>query len=99
MTLPNLNGKQFINTKNDYYYVNTLEINIRIILQPVNPLNWIGNDSELPSYRSQSMNSTTNRCSIKKVETENYETHFLFFTTEKKKRELLPLAQGSGFLP
>lgn len=90
MTLRNLNGKQFINTKNDHYYVNTLEINIRIILQPVNPLNWIGNDSELPSYRSQSMNSTTNRCSIKKVETENYEAYFLFFTTKKKKESYCP---------
>lgn len=51
--LSNLNGKQFVNIKNDDDdYVNTLEINIRIILQPVNPLRWIENDSGLPIYRS-----------------------------------------------
>lgn len=32
MTLSYLNGKQFINTKNDHYYVNTLEVDIKIIL-------------------------------------------------------------------
>lgn len=54
MTHSSLNGKQFINTKNgDYHYVNTLEINIRIILQPVNPLNWVENDPKLPIYRGQ----------------------------------------------
>lgn len=61
MTLSYLNGKQFINTKNDYYYVNTLEVDIKIILQPVNSLNWIGNDSELPIYRSQNTNGKTKK--------------------------------------
>lgn len=51
--LSNLNGKQFVNIKNDDDdYINTLEVNIRIILQPVNPLNWIENNSEPPIYRS-----------------------------------------------
>lgn len=79
MTCSYLNGKQFINTKNDYYYVNTLEINIRIILQPINSFNWIGNDSELPIYRLQKYKLYHKQLQYKESRNKNYEAYFLHY--------------------
>lgn len=81
-------GKQSTNTKNDSYYVNTLEVS-KIIPQAVNSLNWIGNDSELPIDRSQKyILEHKNKCGVKRAETESWGIFSLLSRLKRGKKKV-----------